>query len=43
MIVGSTNQPFELDLRKKKQRPEIWIADASNSASDYVVAPATAK
>ncbi|MGZ4779829.1 MAG: hypothetical protein ACXVIJ_05345 [Thermoanaerobaculia bacterium] len=40
MVVGATNQSFELDLRKKKQRPEIWVAEPSNSASDYVVAPA---
>jgi hypothetical protein len=40
MVVGTANQPFELDLRKKKQRPEIWVAEPSNDASDYVVAPA---
>jgi len=40
LIVGATNQPFELDLRKRDKRPEIWITDLSNSAGDYVVAPA---
>jgi hypothetical protein len=39
LIVGRTNHPFELDLRNRK-RPEIWIAQASNGASDVVVSAA---
>jgi hypothetical protein len=34
--VGVTNQEFELDLRKRK-RPEIWLTELSNGASDVVV------
>jgi hypothetical protein len=35
--VGVTNQQFELDLRKKSKRPQVWLTELANGASDVLV------
>ena len=35
-VLGPTNEPFKLDVRKGK-RPDIWVIELSNGASDVLV------
>ncbi|HEX8255200.1 MAG TPA: hypothetical protein VF846_18815 [Thermoanaerobaculia bacterium] len=39
MVVGATNQPLELELTSRDQRPEIWVTSLFDRYSDVVVAP----
>ncbi len=39
-ILGDTNKPLEIELKKGQKRPEIWATSLFNVYSDVVVAPA---
>jgi hypothetical protein len=39
-ILGDTNKPLELELKKGEKRPEIWATSLFNIYSDVVIAPA---
>ena len=39
-ILGNTNQPVELEIRKDEKRPEIWATSLFNRYNDVVIAPA---
>lgn len=40
-VLGKTNVPFELEIMKGQQRPEIWVTSLYDRYSDVVVAPAS--
>lgn len=40
LVLGKTNEPFELELKKGQKRPEIWVTNLFDRYSDVVVAPA---
>jgi hypothetical protein len=39
-ILGYTNKPFELELKKGEKRPEIWATSLFHRYDDVVIAPA---
>ena len=39
-ILGDTNEPLEIELKKGEKRPEIWATSLFDKYSDVVVAPA---
>lgn len=39
-ILGDTNKPLEIELKKGEKRPEIWATSLFNLYSDVVIAPA---
>ena len=39
-VLGDTNEPLEIELRKGGKRPEIWVTSLFDLYSDVVVAPA---
>ena len=39
-VLGKTNEPFELEIKKGEKRPEIWVTNLFERYSDVVVAPA---
>jgi hypothetical protein len=39
-ILGDTNEPLEIEIRKGEKRPEIWATSLFNLYNDVVVAPA---
>lgn len=39
-VLGDTNRPLDLELKKGAKRPEIWATSLFNQYSDVVIAPA---
>jgi hypothetical protein len=39
-VLGDTNEPLEIEIRKGQKRPEIWATSLYDLYSDVVVAPA---
>lgn len=40
LVLGKTNEPFELVLARGKKQPEIWVTSLYDRYQDVVVAPA---
>jgi hypothetical protein len=39
-ILGNTNQPVQVEIRKREKRPEIWATSLFHRYHDIVIAPA---
>lgn len=39
-ILGDTNEPLEIEIKKGQKRPEIWVTSLFDRYDDVVVAPA---
>ena len=40
LVLGKTNVPFQLELKRGAKRPEIWVTSLYDRYNDVVVAPA---
>lgn len=42
-VVGESNKPFELELKRGEKRRELWVTSLYNTYNDVVVAPAAGR
>lgn len=40
LVLGDTNEPFELEIARGQKRPEIWVTSLYDAYSDAVLLPA---